>query len=178
MTKSRSKTENTTVQPGKAVATAGRPAAKTRKPAVAKPRTAAAPAKKRAAKAAGSRTAGKPRVMPPTVLDVARTALEDLKAVDLRELDVRSLTPYMDTLLICTGTSNRHVQSLARTVVEKAKEKGFQPRGVEGMSEGEWVLVDLDSVVVHVMQAQTRAFYQLEKLWDVSLAPRHHDDVA
>lgn len=135
----------------------------------------AKPAKKAGGKAALRRTKA---AKTPGALEVARAALEDMKAVDLREFDVRSLTPFMDTLLICTGTSNRHVQSLARAVVEKSKEKGFQPRGVEGMSEGEWVLVDLDSVVVHVMQAQARAFYQLEKLWDVSLAPKHHDDVA
>ncbi|TAM10792.1 MAG: ribosome silencing factor [Nevskiaceae bacterium] len=151
--------------------------AKTAKPA--KP-TKAAKSTRSATKAGSKPTARRRKApaQPSGVLETARTALEDLKAVDLRELDVRSLTPYMDTLLICTGTSNRHVQSLARAVVEKAKAKGFQPHGVEGMSEGEWVLVDLDSVVVHVMQAQARAFYQLEKLWDVSLAPKHHNDVA
>lgn len=110
--------------------------------------------------------------------DLARVALEDLKAVDLRELDVRALTPITDTLLICTGTSNRHVQALARAVVDTVREHGVLPRGIEGMTEGEWVLVDLNGVVVHVMQAQTRAFYQLEKLWDISIVPDEHPDAA
>lgn len=98
---------------------------------------------------------------------LARTALDELKALDLREIDVRRLTPIADTMLICTGTSNRHVRALARAVIDKLREHGVRPRGVEGLTEGEWVLVDLDSVIVHVMQAQTRAFYQLEKLWDL-----------
>ncbi|HEX7380641.1 MAG TPA: ribosome silencing factor [Nevskiaceae bacterium] len=98
---------------------------------------------------------------------LARTALEELKAQDVREIDVRRLTPIADTMLICTGTSNRHVRALARAVIDKLRAHGVRPRGIEGLTEGEWVLVDLDSVIVHVMQAQTRAFYQLEKLWDL-----------
>lgn len=100
--------------------------------------------------------------------DVARSALEDLKAVDLKILDVRGLTTITDVMMICTGTSNRHVVSLARNVFDMAKEAGHQPLGIEGLDEGEWALVDLGDVVVHVMQTQTRAFYQLEKLWDMS----------
>ncbi|MDR3419479.1 MAG: ribosome silencing factor [Nevskia sp.] len=95
-------------------------------------------------------------------------ALADLKAVDVKTLDVRELTPITDTMVICTGTSNRHVKSLAEHVVEKARERGIKPIGVEGLGEGEWVLVDLNGVLVHVMQAQARLFYQLEKLWDMS----------
>jgi ribosome-associated protein len=71
-------------------------------------------------------------------------------------------------MVICTGTSNRHVRSLAENVMDEAKKKGFRPIGVEGLNEGEWVLVDLNGVLVHVMQAQPRLFYQLEKLWDMS----------
>lgn len=107
---------------------------------------------------------------PPTENSAARvayTALDDGKGIDIVELDVRPHTPIFDTMLICTGTSNRHVQALARAVAENAKAQGLHVRGVEGMTEGEWVLVDLDSVIVHVMQAQKRAFYQLEKLWDI-----------
>jgi len=98
---------------------------------------------------------------------LAADTLEDLKGFDIRVLDVRDLTPITDTMLICTGTSNRHVKSLAQAVMDKAREHGHRPRGVEGLGEGEWVLVDLNGVIVHVMQAQTRAFYQLEKLWDL-----------
>lgn len=97
---------------------------------------------------------------------LAVSALEDLKAVDIKQLDVRSLTTITDYMLIATGTSNRHAASLAHNVIDKAKEGGFRPVGVEGLNEGEWVLVNLGGVIVHVMQAQARAFYQLEKLWD------------
>lgn len=98
-------------------------------------------------------------------LGLAEEALEELKARETRKIDVRSLTPLTDWMLICTGTSSRHVKSLADNLVLKAKQAGHQPKGVEGLDEGEWVLVDLGGVVVHIMQAQTRAFYQLEKLW-------------
>jgi ribosome-associated protein len=70
-------------------------------------------------------------------------------------------------MVIATGRSERHVKSLAQSVITSAKEAGHPPRGSEGQLGGEWVLVDLGDVVVHVMQAQARAFYQLEKLWDV-----------
>lgn len=100
---------------------------------------------------------------------IAVHALEDLKGLDIRKLDVRPMTALTDTLLVCTGTSNRHTKSLADNVVEQAKKSGFRPHSVQGAEAGEWIIVDLGSVVVHVMQAQARAYYQLEKLW--SLAP-------
>lgn len=98
---------------------------------------------------------------------VAVNALEGLKGTDIRVMDVRTLTTITDWMIMCTGTSNRHVRSLAQSVMDAAKQAGSRPRGVEGLTEGEWVLVDLDGVIVHVMQAQSRAFYQLEKLWDL-----------
>jgi ribosome-associated protein len=97
---------------------------------------------------------------------LAVAALEDLKAVDIRVLDVSKLTTITDIMVIATGTSNRHAASLAHSVIDKAKENGHRPVGIEGLNEGEWVLVNLGGVIVHVMQAQARAFYQLEKLWD------------
>jgi ribosome-associated protein len=98
--------------------------------------------------------------------ELARNALEDLKAVDIKTLDVSRLTTITDVMLIATGTSNRHAAALAHSVIDKAREHGHRAVGVEGLTEGEWVLVNLGGVIVHVMQAQTRAFYQLEKLWD------------
>ena len=97
--------------------------------------------------------------------DLAVTALEDLKAVELKTLDVHEMTTVTDWMVIASGTSDRHVKSLADSVVSRAKEAGVRPLGVEGERQGEWVLVDLGSVVVHVMQPRVRDFYNLEKLW-------------
>lgn len=93
------------------------------------------------------------------------TALEDLKAVNPVTLDVRGLTNVMDYLIITSGTSNRHVKSLADHVSVEAKKQGVHPMGMEGQEAGEWVLVDFGDVVVHVMLPATRDFYDLERLW-------------
>ena len=96
---------------------------------------------------------------------LAVDALEDLKAVDIVQLDVRELSDFTDFMIIANGRSARQVAALAENVVVKAKHAGEAPLGVEGLRGGEWVLVDLCDVVVHVMQPQVREFYQLEKLW-------------
>ena len=97
--------------------------------------------------------------------ELALEALDDLKAVNPVTLDVTGLTDVMDQLVIATGTSNRHVKSLANNVVVEAKQKGMPPLGVEGDDVGEWVLVDFGEVVVHIMLPATRDFYDLERLW-------------
>lgn len=103
--------------------------------------------------------------------DLALDAIDDLKGLDVRLLDVRSQTPMTDAMIVCTGTSTRHVRSIAENVIRDAKKAGHQPQGVEGLNGSEWVLVDLGGVVVHVMLAQTRIFYQLEKLWEMTPPP-------
>ena len=92
-------------------------------------------------------------------------ALEALKAHDIVVLDVRPLTEVADHLVIASGRSSRQVVALADNVVERAKAAGYRPLGVEGRDAGEWVLVDLCDVIVHVMDPKTREFYQLERLW-------------
>jgi ribosome-associated protein len=94
------------------------------------------------------------------------TALEDMKALDIKVLDVQGMTSVMDSMIIATGTSNRHVKSLADNLLEKSRAQGVKALGIEGQQEGDWVLVDLGDVVVHIMQPDVRAFYNLEKLWD------------
>jgi len=94
-------------------------------------------------------------------------ALDDLKAVNTVTMDVSGLTDVMDYLVITSGTSNRHVKSLANNVSMEAKKEGVRPLGVEGDDAGEWVLVDFGDVVVHVMLPATRDFYDLERLWAV-----------
>ncbi|EIM01627.1 MULTISPECIES: ribosome silencing factor [Rhodanobacter] len=94
-------------------------------------------------------------------------ALEELKAKDVREIDVRGKTSIADLLVIASGTSARHVKSIADEVGKFAKKAGVMPLGVEGEAEGEWVLVDLGDVIVHVMLPRIREFYGLERLWTV-----------
>lgn len=103
----------------------------------------------------------------PALIDMITAALGDLKAQNVTVLDVRKLTDVTDTIVIACGTSDRHVKSLAGSVYEKAKQAGFRPIGMEGEKEGEWVLVDLQDAIVHVMLPRVREFYGLEKLWDV-----------
>ncbi|MBZ0223961.1 MAG: ribosome silencing factor [Dokdonella sp.] len=94
-------------------------------------------------------------------------ALEDLKAQNISEVDVRGKSSVADLLVVASGTSSRHVKSIADEVVRKAKQAGNPPIGVEGQREAEWVLVDLGDVIVHVMLPRTREFYGLERLWSI-----------
>ena len=91
--------------------------------------------------------------------------IDDLKGRDIVVLDVRGKSSITDCMIICSGNSNRHVCSIADHVAEELRHAGLQPLGIEGEAEGEWVLVDMGDVIVHVMQDDTRAPYQLEKLW-------------
>lgn len=99
--------------------------------------------------------------------DLVISALEDMKARDVHEVDVRGKSDVTDLLVVASGTSSRHVRSIAEEVVSKGKQAGIRPLGVEGEDEGDWVLVDMGDIVVHVMQPRTREHYGLERLWDV-----------
>jgi len=108
----------------------------------------------------------------PTLRDVVLGALTELKAVDVRALDVRGITDITDMMVVASGTSDRHVKSIADRVVQRCKEAGYRPFGIEGERDGEWVLLDLNDVVVHVMLPRVREFYALEKLWENGAARR------
>lgn len=98
--------------------------------------------------------------------NIALEALNDLKALDLITIDVREITTLADVMIICSGRSNRHVKSLAENVVTKAKQNHLSYIKTEGEKEGEWVIVDLADVIVHIMLPATRTFYNLEDLWE------------
>ena len=125
----------------------------------AEPATAADKAKAAAARAAALKA-------------VVINALDDMKALQITVLDVRGLTDVADTMVIASGTSDRHVRSVAQTLVEKTKAAGFRPHGVEGQQDSDWVLIDLHEMIVHVMLPRVREFYGLEKLWDMAQPKR------
>lgn len=102
-----------------------------------------------------------------TLKTAVLAALEDIKAIDTVVMDVKTLTPLADYIIITSGRSTRHLQAIADHVLEAAKKLGVKPIGVEGEAGSEWVLVDLGDIVVHAMQPAVREYYQLEKLWAV-----------
>jgi len=108
--------------------------------------------------------------------DLVKKALDDLKGLDTQVLDVTQMSEVMDTLVIVTGTSNRHVKSLASNVIDEMKKRDSRPIGVEGMDTGEWVLVDFGDIVIHVMLKTAREFYDLEKLWSTPPASRKNSE--
>lgn len=167
-----------TSAPAKKSAPAGKAAVKkaAAKKVAAKKRAAAATKKAAAPRkpaAAAAKAVSKPRTRPKAVDPTERLrgvvlgALDNLKAKDVQEIDVRGKSSVADLFVIASGTSSRHVKSLADEVVKKAKQAGQPPIGVEGQREAEWVLVDLGDVIVHVMLPRTREFYGLERLWTV-----------
>ena len=125
------------------------------------------------ARTRGRKPKGEPRPAPPrvrkkgrpTLAEIVLAALEDQKAHNVTVFDVRTLTDVTDTVVIASGTSDRHVKSLAARVLERAQAAGFRALGLEGERDGEWVLVDLQDLVVHLMLPRVREFYALEKLW-------------
>jgi ribosome-associated protein len=114
-------------------------------------------------------TTARPRRVPrrnSTLEKLVLAALDDMKAVNVKLLDVRGLTDITDAMIVASGNSDRHVRAIADRVLEKAREAGRRPLGVEGTRDNEWVLVDLQDVLVHVMLPRVREFYAIEQLWE------------
>lgn len=107
---------------------------------------------------------------------LAVNAVEDLKAFDVNVVDVNGRSSITDVLVFASGRSDRQVKSIANNVVQEAKKVGIQPLGVEGLNTGDWVLVDLGDVVVHVMLPQVRDYYGIERMWDVDDSNKDNED--
>ncbi len=99
--------------------------------------------------------------------DLVIAALEDRKGIDIQCLDVKGQADFTDYMIVVTGSSNRHAKSLAQSVLDETTAAGIKPLGLEGADEGEWILIDLADVIVHVMLAQTRDLYDIERLWSI-----------
>ena len=148
--------------------TAAKSPAKARAKAPRKVATGTRPAATKLAKAKAKAKAK----APPALAQVVLAALEDMKAVNVKAMDVRGITDITDMMVVASGTSDRHVKSIADRVVQRCKEAGYRPYGIEGERDGEWVLLDLNDVVLHVMLPRVREFYALEKLWEKGPASR------
>ncbi|MGA2708720.1 MAG: ribosome silencing factor [Steroidobacteraceae bacterium] len=161
MPQTRKKTASNRKHPAR---TAVKPAAASAKSSIAKP----ASTKPAHAKPAKPKRAAPKASLQALVVD----ALEDMKALEIKVLDVRGLTDIADIMIIASGTSDRHVRSVAQRVVEKTKAAGFRPHGIEGQQDSDWVLIDLHDMIVHVMLPRVREFYGLERLWDMGKPKR------
>ena len=161
----------------KSATRAAPPKTPSRAPSKPAPKPKAKAATRAASKVAAARPAPRARAKPapaaaPTLQSIVTDALADMKALDIRVIDVRGITDIADTMVIASGTSDRHVRSVAQRVVEKTKAAGFRPHGVEGQQDSDWVLIDLADLIVHVMLPRVREFYGLEKLWDMTASRR------
>jgi ribosome silencing factor RsfS/YbeB/iojap len=161
----------TAAKPARAAKPAKAASASTKVVKEAKPKPASTRATTAAPKAKPAGTRARKPVEKPIderVREAVVARLDSMKAVDLKEIDVRGKTSVTDCIVIATGTSTRHVKSMADEVVVTAKKLGMMPLGVEGEKEAEWVLVDLGDTVIHVMLPRTREFYALERLWTMA----------
>ncbi len=112
------------------------------------------------------------------LLSIVQTVLDERKGQEILTIDVQGKTSITDYMVLATGTSDRHIKSLAEYVNVAVKEAGFKPLGVEGGEGSDWVLLDLGDVIVHIMTTQAREFYQLEKLWTVEHQEDEHGEAS
>jgi len=110
------------------------------------------------------------KILPSKLRDLVSSSLDELKAVDPVTINVKKLSSFTDYMIIASGTSNRHIQSLGEKVLEDLKVKNIKPLGLEGEGSEEWVLIDVGDVVLHLMSSNARIFYDLESLWDPELS--------
>jgi len=108
----------------------------------------------------------------PDLQHIVISALEDIKARDIEVIDTSCLTSQFECIIVASGDSGRQTRALARNVLDRVHEAGIKPLGIEGQGSGEWVLVDLGGIVVHIMQPAIRAYYRLEELWTTALPRR------
>ena len=115
-------------------------------------------------------------MLPEVLKDQVLTVLEDMKAQDITIIDVHEKASFTDFIVIACGASDRHTKAVAQRLIEDIKKLGTQPLGVEGMDVPSWILVDLGDVVTHIMQAETRSFYDIEQLWQTRLTQNDDED--